>query len=144
VGESRRRHSGQFFAGAVLVLLDQVLRSGADVSSAGKSHVQHRAEPNFIGALRQRLALRAATAYAKMLRLREEETALRDAEHLAAQDPTKNCATRTPGARVHRLWRLLAAPSLRLVARQSGWKRCGEQDGQFGGRGEEMIVVPRQ
>jgi hypothetical protein len=30
------------------------------------------------------------------------------------------------------------------VARQSGWKRCGEQDGQFGGRGEEMIVVPRQ
>ena len=30
------------------------------------------------------------------------------------------------------------------LARQSGWKRCGEQDGQFGGRGEEMIVVPRQ
>ena len=30
------------------------------------------------------------------------------------------------------------------VARQSGWKRCGEQDGQFGGRGEEMIVAPRQ
>jgi hypothetical protein len=30
------------------------------------------------------------------------------------------------------------------VARQSGWKRCGEQDGQFGGRGEEMIVAARQ
>jgi len=30
------------------------------------------------------------------------------------------------------------------VARQSGWKRCGELDGQFGGRGEEMIVAPRQ
>ena len=30
------------------------------------------------------------------------------------------------------------------VARQSGWKRCGEQEDQFGGRGEEMIVAPRQ
>ena len=30
------------------------------------------------------------------------------------------------------------------VTRQSGWKRCGEQDGQFGGRGEEMIVAARQ
>jgi hypothetical protein len=30
------------------------------------------------------------------------------------------------------------------VARQSGWKRCGAQAGQFGGRGEEMIVAPRQ
>ncbi len=30
------------------------------------------------------------------------------------------------------------------VARQSGWKRGGEQAGQFGGRGEEMIVAPRQ
>ena len=30
------------------------------------------------------------------------------------------------------------------VARQSGWKRGSEQEGQFGGRGEEMIVAPRQ
>jgi len=30
------------------------------------------------------------------------------------------------------------------VARQCGWKRCGEQAGQCGGRGEEMIVAPRQ
>ena len=30
------------------------------------------------------------------------------------------------------------------TARQSGWKRCGELEGQFGGRGEEMIVAPRQ
>jgi len=30
------------------------------------------------------------------------------------------------------------------VARQSGWKRCGEQDGQFDCRCGEMIVVPRQ
>ena len=30
------------------------------------------------------------------------------------------------------------------VARQSGWKRGSEQEDQFGGRGEEMIVAPRQ
>ena len=34
--------------------------------------------------------------------------------------------------------------TVRDVARQSGWKRGGEQEGQFGGRGEEMIVAPRQ
>jgi hypothetical protein len=33
---------------------------------------------------------------------------------------------------------------LHEMSRQSGWKRCGELDGQFGGRGEEMIVAPRQ
>ena len=27
-------------------------------------------------------------------------------------------------------------PIPETVARQSGWKRCGEQDGQFGGRDE--------
>jgi hypothetical protein len=56
-----------FFAGASLALLDTILREN----------------PPFAGALRQRLALRAAAACAKMARLREDAAALRDAEHLA-------------------------------------------------------------
>jgi type I restriction enzyme R subunit len=42
---------------------------------------------------------------------------------------------------IENLWEILSPSN---VARQSGWKRCGEQDGQFGGRGEEMIVAARQ
>ncbi|PPD09952.1 MAG: hypothetical protein CTY36_01875, partial [Methylocystis sp.] len=110
-----------FFAGAGLARLDQVLRSGADVSSAGgkaadvssagKNFGEAGAEPVFVGALRQRLALRAAAVCAAMARLREDEVALRDAEHLAAFDTAP-----TPGGRLHRLWRLFATRPARLDA----------------------------
>ena len=52
----RRRGPSGFFAGARLALLDQILR----------------ADPPFAGALRQRLALRAATACAALARHRED------------------------------------------------------------------------
>ena len=84
-------------------------QDSADVSSAGKSRGEGGADPVFAGALRQRLALRAATACAAMLRLREDEGALRDAEHLAAFD-----AAPTPGGRLHRLWRDFATHPVRL------------------------------
>ena len=59
-------------------------------------------EPAWGGALRQRLALRAGAASARVMRLREDEPALRDAEHLyAAGEPG-------PAGRLHRLWRRLA------------------------------------
>jgi hypothetical protein len=76
-----------FFAGAGLALLDQILRL----------------DPPFAGALRQRLALRAATACATMARLREDASNLRDAEHLAPIG-----AQTSPAGRIHRLWRLFA------------------------------------
>jgi hypothetical protein len=80
-----------FLAGAGLALLDQILR----------------ADPPFAGALRQRLALRAATACAGLARHREDSSALRDAEHLSpnagADAPT------SPAGRMHRLWRLFGA-----------------------------------
>ncbi|WP_292533883.1 DUF1403 family protein [Methylocystis sp.] len=89
-----------FSAGASLALVDQILRRGSDV-----------AEPVFVGALRQRFALRAA-ACAAIARLREDEPALRDAEHLAGFD-----AAPTPGGRLHRLWRLFAPRPGQLNAR---------------------------
>ena len=47
-------------------------------------HVTDSRTPSpFAGALRQRLALRAAAACVKMARLREDAAGLRDAEHLA-------------------------------------------------------------
>lgn len=101
----------QFFAGAGLALLDQILRSGADVSTAGKSRGEGVAEPVFVGALRQRLALRAAVACATITRLREDEVALRDAEHLAGCN-----AASTPGGRLHRLWRLFAMRQAQINA----------------------------
>ena len=61
-----------FFAGAGLALFDKILRPG-----------DSGAEPAFAGALRQRLALRAASACAALARHREDERALRDAEHLS-------------------------------------------------------------
>ena len=102
-----------FAAGASLARLDQILRSGgdalgadesagADVSSASRNV---GTEPVYVGALRQRLALRAGAACAALARLREDEAALRDAAHLAGVD-----AAPTPGARLHRLWRLFASP----------------------------------
>jgi hypothetical protein len=85
-----------FFAGASLALLDAVLHEN----------------PPFAGALRQRLALRAATACAALTRHREDSSALRDAEHLSA-DAGGNAPT-SPAGRIHRLWRLFATRSSRL------------------------------
>ena len=47
-----------------------------------------RRRTRFSGALRQRLALKAAATCARLARLREDEAALRDAEHLAAAAST--------------------------------------------------------
>ena len=84
-----------FFAGAGLALLDATLREN----------------PPFAGALRQRLALQAATACATMARLREDASNLRDAEHLAPF-----AGETSPAGRIHRLWRLFALRPLRLDA----------------------------
>jgi hypothetical protein len=75
-----------FFAGASLALFDTILREN----------------PPFAGALRQRLALRAATACAALARHREDERALRDAEHLSTNASDMHAS---PAGRVHRLWR---------------------------------------
>ncbi|HEY8137796.1 MAG TPA: DUF1403 family protein, partial [Methylocystis sp.] len=80
-----------FRAGASLALLDQILRL----------------DPPFAGALRQRLALRAATACAALARHREDSSALRDAEHLSPN--AGGNAPTSPAGRVHRLWRGFAA-----------------------------------
>ena len=87
-----------FFAGAGLALLDQILR----------------ADPPFAGALRQRLALRAATACAALARHREDSYALRDAEHLSSN--AGGNAPTSPAGRIHRLWRLFGARPMRLDA----------------------------
>ena len=80
-----------FFAGAGLALLDAVLHEN----------------PPFAGALRQRLALRAATACAALARHREDSSTLRDAEHLSPN--AGGNAPTSPAGRVHRLWRGFAA-----------------------------------
>jgi hypothetical protein len=80
-----------FFAGAGLALLDQIVRL----------------DPPFAGALRQRLALRAATACAALARHREDSSALRDAEHLSPN--AGGNAPTSPAGRIHRLWRGFAA-----------------------------------
>jgi hypothetical protein len=119
--------NAHFCAGAALARLDHILRSGADVSSAGGRDAdvssagidsadssragKSDAEAVFAGALRQRLALRAAAACAALQRLREDEQGLRDAEHLAGFD-----AAPTPAGRLHRLWRLFATRPVRLYA----------------------------
>ena len=84
-----------FAAGASLALLDQALR----------------ANPPFAGVLRQRLALRAASACARIARHREDESALRDAEHLA---PAVGETLTSPAGRIHRLWRSFAARPVRF------------------------------
>jgi len=86
-----------FFAGAGLALLDHFLA----------------ASPPFAGALRQRLALRAAAACVKMARLREDAAGLRDAEHLA---PAAGTTQTSLAGRIHRLWRLFASRPMRLDA----------------------------
>ena len=83
-----------FRAGASLALLDAVLHEN----------------PPFAGALRQRLALRAATACAALTRHREDSSALRDAEHLSPN--AGGNAPTSPAGRIHRLWRGFAAPSV--------------------------------
>ena len=109
---------GTFFAGAGLALFDQILR----------------ADPPFAGALRQRLALRAASACAALARHREDSSALRDAEHLSANAGAD--APTSPAGRVHRLWRLFAsrptplnAPTLRTAADLVGLTDATSFDG---------------
>ena len=111
--------SAMFFAGAGVAHFDQLLRAGADVSRAG---INFGVEPVFSGALRQRLALKAAAACARLARLREDETALRDAEHLSGAG-----VETSPAGRLHRLFRLFAsravkfdAPTLSLAAEHVG------------------------
>ena len=90
-----------FFAGAGLALLDQIVRR----------------DPPFAGALRQRLALRAAAACAALARHREDLSALRDAEDLA---PSAGTTQTSPAGRIHRLWRLFASRPMRLDAATLG------------------------
>ena len=144
VGDPDATAAAAFAAGASLARLDQILRSGADISSAGRdaadvsragknsgadissasrdsadgssageSSGEGGAEPVFIGALRQRLALRAAAACAAMARLREDEAGLRDTEHLT---PSTAGAHTSSAGRLHRLWRLFATRPARLYA----------------------------
>ncbi|WP_026605882.1 DUF1403 family protein [Methylocapsa acidiphila] len=82
-----------FSAGAGLALFDAALAT----------------RPHISGVLRQRLALRAGVACAAMMRMREDERALRDAQHFikAGADPG-------PAGRLHRLWRLFAARRARI------------------------------
>lgn len=76
-----------FAAGAALLALDRVVR----------------ADPPWLGGLRMRQALTAAAGSARLLRLREDESALRDAHHLTrpGDDPG-------PAGRLYRSWRGLA------------------------------------
>ncbi|MGJ0427325.1 DUF1403 family protein [Methylocystis sp.] len=93
--------NAQFFAGAGLALLDQILRAGAG-----------GAEPAFAGCLRQRLALKAAATCARLARPREDDAAaLRDAEHLSGGG-----VETSPAGRVHRLWRHFAQRPVRFDA----------------------------
>ena len=84
-----------FAAGAALLALDQIVR----------------AEPPWLGALRQRQALAAAAVSSRLMRLPADEAALRDAHHLtrAGDDPG-------PSGRLHRAWRGLAARPARAEA----------------------------
>jgi hypothetical protein len=86
-----------FFAGAGLALLDAILREN----------------PPFVGALRQRLAVRAAAACVKMARLREDAAGLRDAEHLA---PGAGTTQTSLAGRIHRLVGLTDATSFDVLA----------------------------
>jgi hypothetical protein len=99
----------KFVAGVVLLALDRIIRS----------------DPDWLGVLRARQALRAAAASVRLLRHREDEAALRDAHHLTrlGDDPG-------PAGRIYRLWRdfsarptRLASPSLVALALALGWMR---------------------
>src|SRR5208282_2451896 len=83
-----------FAAGALVFALDHIVR----------------AEPEWLGTLRARQALRAAAASARLLRYREDEAALRDAHHLTrpGDDPG-------PAGKLFRLWRAFSARPTRLA-----------------------------
>ena len=93
-----------FRAGAGLALLDAALRQ----------------DPPFSGALRQRLALRAATSCAALARHREDFSALRDAEHLSPGG-----ARTSPAGRLHRFWRDFSGrpvePDAKTLRRAADW-----------------------
>ena len=95
-----------FAAGAVLLAVDRIVR----------------ADPDWLGTLRLRQALRAAAASARSLRHREDEARLRDAHHLTrpGDDPG-------PAGKLYRLWRdfstrpaRLAGPSLAALTEALG------------------------
>jgi Protein of unknown function (DUF1403) len=83
-----------FAAGAATLALDQIIRS----------------DPPWLGCLRMRLALKAATAAARMLRLKADEASLRDAQHLTrpGDDPG-------PAGRLHLLMRRFATRPVRFA-----------------------------
>jgi len=105
-------------AGVGLALLDGFVRQDAP----------------FAGAWRQRLALQAAAASAKILRLREEEAALRDTVHLAISDAPG------PAGRVHRLWRELAAKDATISAQAIG-AALGLLDGLEAADADDLATV---
>jgi Protein of unknown function (DUF1403) len=108
-----------FAAGASLAALDAVVRS----------------EPAFAGAWRQRLALSAAAATARLSGRREDEAALRDAWcfRTSGEDPG-------PASRIHRVWRQLAQ-------RSTGWQTKTIEDAaqalgtNLEGRAGELIAL---
>jgi hypothetical protein len=83
-----------FAAGAVLLAVDRIVR----------------ADPDWLGTLRLRQALRAAAASARLLRHREDEARLRDAHHLTrpGDDPG-------PAGKLYRLWRDFSTRPARLA-----------------------------
>jgi hypothetical protein len=84
VGPRMGARDTAFAAGAALLALDQIVRADAP----------------WLGVLRARLALKAASVAARLLRQKADEAALRDAEHLTrpGDDPG-------PAGRLHRLLR---------------------------------------
>lgn len=85
---SADRRDAAFAAGAALLALDQIVC----------------ADPPWLGVLRARLALKAASVAARLLRQKADETTLRDAEHLTrpGDDPG-------PTGRLHRLLRRISS-----------------------------------
>ncbi|MFY9629429.1 MAG: DUF1403 family protein, partial [Methylocystis sp.] len=102
--DAEARSGAAFRAGAGLALLDAALRQ----------------DPPFSGALRQRLALRAATSCAALARHREDFSALRDAEHLSPGG-----ARTSPAGRLHRFWRDFSGrpvePDAKTLRRAADW-----------------------
>lgn len=87
-GPSGGGRDAAFAAGAALLSLDQIIRTQAP----------------WLGVLRARLALKATSVAARLLRLKADEADLRDAEHLtrSGDDPG-------PAGRLHRLLRQFAS-----------------------------------
>ncbi len=109
-------------AGAALFALDQIIR----------------ADPPWLGCFRMRLALQAAVASARLLRLSTDEAALRDAEQLTrpGDDPG-------PAGRLHRLWRLFGAKPVRLAGESIAalGKETGAEDGSTAGALEVLALM---